>query len=1130
MDRIEVARQIAAALHAKAVAAGDDPWQPVAFALAEATRRGIDVEPTVPGATLLDGGRAIFRPADDMILYEDKGSAFDKAFLIAHELGHAVLGDADGAPAKSVDPARPAEPTPVGIDRIVDYGRRQRREVQMDLFAREFLLPREVLRQLHVDKGMTASAISAKAGAPLDVVAQQLFDALLLPPVTKNDERLQAKKPLNQLQEAAAEHRGCAYLLEAGPGTGKTQTLVARVESLLRDGVDPRQILPLTFSNKAAREMSERIAVVDKDAAAAMWIGTFHAFGLDIIHRFHDRLGLPANPRMMDRTEAAELVEEEFPRLGLTQYRDVYDPTSKIVDILAAISRAKDEVVDHDDYAALAQAMSRDTPEGIVAGEKAAEVAKVYGAYEALKCERQCVDFGDLVLRPVQLLESDGAVAQELRERYQHVLVDEYQDVNRSSVRLLTALRPDGENLWVVGDARQSIYRFRGASSFNMSRFGNEDFAGAKSGRLRRNYRSVKQITDAFSSFASEMKVGGEDATLEADRGEGTHQPAVVTVDQADQEIVLLADTIEEMRRAGHAYRDQAVLSTGNDKLARLGTRLERLGIPVLFLGSLFERPEIKELLALLSTLIDRRAMGLVRTACRPEFEMPLGDIGVVLAHLRDHAERAGHWQKGLAKVEGLSREGQAGLSALADALAGFDETSSPWDVLAALLLDRTRIAAQIATSASIQDRAHGIAIWQFMNFVRAQPKDRGLPILRLLDRIRRLIRLRDDGDLRQIPEAAQSIDAVRLMTIHGAKGLEFEVVHVPGLNKDTIPRVGTPPACAPPDGMIAGATGSADDQFKAAQAQEHECLFYVALSRACDRLFLSAPIKTVNGRRRDPSPFLGRLGPGIDRRHVRPERACPAAPEDADISLISEGPLRFSAFQLALYETCPRRFFYTHVLEIGGRRRMTPFMRMHEAIRGLVEGILSGEVVLEAAADLKVKVDAALATQKLDEHGYADDYRALALAMVQYFVDSRRSLTQEAPQAMVLTFDDAEVTVRADDVLVRPGGGRILRRIRTGHMRSTEGKDVGAAAFLLAARRAFPDAEVEFLHLADQETRPIPLADRELTSRRGKLGDFLADVRRGRFPAKPSAYTCPSCPAFFICGPTPSGDLQKKF
>lgn len=1106
MDSIEVARQIAADLHARAVAAGDDPWEPVAFALAEAARRGIDVEPIARGARLLDGGRAIFMPADDLILYEDAGSAFDKAFLIAHELGHAALGDADGAPAKSVDPARPAEPTPVGIDRVVDYGRRQRREVQMDLFAREFLLPREVLRRLHVEEGMTASAIAVRAGAPFDVVAQQLLDALLLPPMARNEDRPKERKAPNPLQAAAAEHRGCAYLLEAGPGTGKTQTLVARVESLLRDGVDPRQILLLTFSNKAAREMSERIAAVDKDAAAAMWIGTFHAFGLDIIHRFHDRLGLPPNPRMMDRTEAAELVEEEFPRLDLTRYRDVYDPTTKIVNILAAISRAKDEVVDHEEYAALAQAMTRDTAENIVAADEAAEVAKVYSAYEELKRERQCVDFGDLVLKPVQLLESDSAVAQELRAKYQHVLVDEYQDVNRSSVRLLTALRPDGENLWVVGDARQSIYRFRGASSFNMSRFGNDDFPGATSGRLRRNYRSVKEITDAFSSFASKMQVGGDDATLEAERGEGAHLPAVVTVDQADEEIVLLADTIEEMRRAGHAYRDQAVLSTGNDKLARLGTRLERLGIPVLFLGSLFERPEIKELLALLSTLIDRRAMGLVRTACRPEFEMTLGDVGTVLLHLRDRAERAGHWQQGLA------------------------EAASPWDVLATVLLDRTRIAAQIATSDAIQDRARGIAIWQFMNFVCAQPKDRGLPIMRLLDRIRRLIRLRDDGDLRQIPEAAQSIDAVRLMTIHGAKGLEFEVVHVPGLNKGTIPRVGSTPACPPPDGMVAGATGSAEDQFRLAEAQEYECLFYVALSRARDRLFLSALTQDAIGRRRHPSPFLGRLGLAVDSRHVRPERSCPEAPEDANVSLVSEGPLRFSAFQLALYETCPRRFFYTHVLEIGGRRRLTPFMKMHEAIRGLVESILSGDVVVGAAADLKARVDAAITTQQLDEHGYADDYRALALAMVQYFVDSRSSLAHEAPQAMVLTFDDAEVTVRADDVLVRPGGGRILRRIRTGHRRSTEGKDVGAAAFLLAARRAFPDAEVEFLHLADQEARPIPLGEKDLPSRREKLGTFLADIRRGRFPAKPSAFTCPSCPAFFVCGPTPSGDLRKKF
>ena len=150
----------------------------------------------------------------------------------------------------------------------------------MDLFAREFLLPRKVARKLHVEDNLTASAIAQRLGAPFNVVAQQLLDALLLPPVTLQPETEKKARAPNPLQIEAAGHRGDAYLLEAGPGTGKTQTLTARVEGLLAAGIDPRRILVLTFSNKAAGEMAERIAVKHKDAAAAMWIGTFHAFGL----------------------------------------------------------------------------------------------------------------------------------------------------------------------------------------------------------------------------------------------------------------------------------------------------------------------------------------------------------------------------------------------------------------------------------------------------------------------------------------------------------------------------------------------------------------------------------------------------------------------------------------------------------------------------------------------------------------------------------------------------------------------------------------------------------------------------------------------------------------------------------
>ncbi|MFK4488897.1 UvrD-helicase domain-containing protein [Bradyrhizobium sp. USDA 336] len=1131
MDGVELARQAAANLHFQAVASGLDPWKPYEFAVAEAKRRGIDVETATPGAAVLDGGRATYVPADRLIIHEMAGSAFEQAFLVAHEIGHVELGDDNSVEAaQDIDPARAAERAPTGIDRVVDYGRRQRREVQMDLFAREFLLPRSTARKLHIEDNETASAIAKRLGAPFDVVAQQLFDALLLPPLTTDDGRERADRPLNSLQEAAATHRGEAFLLEAGPGTGKTQTLTARVEGLLADGVDPRRILLLTFSNKAAGEMAERIALKRKEAAAAMWIGTFHAFGLDLIRRFHKELGLPQDPQMMDRTEAVELLEAEFPRLGLTHYRNLYDPTQIIADILAAISRAKDEVVDATKYAELSLEMQRQAK---TVGERevaarAIEVARVYETYERLKQQAHRVDFGDLVSIPVQLLERDAAIRAHIQDQYDHVLVDEYQDVNRSSVRLLVALRSSGKNLWVVGDAKQSIYRFRGASSFNMVRFGKQDFPAGVRGRLKKNYRSVGEVVDAFSAFAITMKAGDPESGLEATRGAAGKPPELRTVDRAPQQTVALADTIEEMRRAGHNYRDQAVLCTGNEKLSNLGQDLERLGIPVLFLGSLFERPEIKDLFALLTILSDRRAMGLVRVACLPDFAMPMIDVATILDNLRGREGKPAEWLRDAELAANLSAQGKTAVETMASAMEGLDPATPAWIALATILLDRTRMIARIASSADVADRTRGIAIWQLMNFIRVQPAGKGLPIPRLLERVRRLVRLGDDRDLRQLPAAAQGIDAVRLMTIHGAKGLEFSVVHVPGLNSDTIPRTPPAPPCPPPDGMVEDGKGGAVEVFRAEQAEEQECLFYVAMSRARDRLFIYAPTQKSNGHNRPLSPFLSRIGDNLARQHIRPARTLPPPPEHADIALAIEGGLRFSSAQIGLYESCARRFFYTHVLQIGGRRTATPFMQMHEVVRTVYQAVVANGTTDAAALD-KMVTDA-LAAQGLADHGYAGEFKSFAAAMIDYFVSIRVGCTAEAPTALSLRFGTEEIIVRPDDVLLRPDGRRMLRRVQTGHQRSAEAKDVGAAAFLLAAQQAFPGAIVELVHLADETAQAIPLSDKELKSRKEKLGNFLRDIRLGLFPADPSPRTCPGCPAFFVCGPTPSGALPKKF
>lgn len=1130
MDAVELGRQRAAALHQAAVAAGADPWQPYAFAVAEATRRGLDVEPTARGATVLDGGRATLIAKDDLILHENEGTPFEQAFLIVHEIAHAELGDAPEADgAADIDPARTAEPSPTGTDRVVDYGRRERREVQMDLFAREFLLPRPVVRKLHLEEGMTASAIATKLGAPFDVVAQQMMDALLLPAIEPKVEETWVDKPLNEEQSDAAAHRGVAYMLEAGPGTGKTRTLTARIESLLEEGVDPRRILVLTFSNKAAGEMAGRLARRRPADAAAMWIGTFHAFGLDVIRRFHTEFDLPPNPRLIDKTEAVELVENEFPKLNLKHYRDLYDPTQKISDILLAISRAKDEVVDAEEYGRLAQAMKHVVPIARTEeAEKAIEVAEVYRRYEDLKKTSRCVDFGDLVALPVRLLEDNTAVREHLRREYDHVLVDEYQDVNRSSVRLLKALCGAGDNLWVVGDVKQSIYRFRGASSFNMRRFGREDFPGGKRGRLKKNYRSRPEIVARFSSFAADMTVGGAGSDLEATRQSVGRQPEFRTVTTANLQPAALAAAIREMTEQGYSFADQAVLCTGNEKLAVTGRELERLGIPVLFLGSLFERPEVKDMLAFLSLMIDRRATGLLRVACWPEFGMSMADVMALLGALREDKLDPLVWLRDPAVTTVASKSGQETIERLSRALEGFDLKSRPWEVLAALLFDRTRLAARLASSSDVSERAAAIAIWQFMNFVRVQPAAQGLPIRRLMDRVRRLLRLGDDRDLRQLPAAAQGIDAVRLMTIHGSKGLEFGVVHLPGMNKGTLPRAAKPPACLPPDGMIQEASGTGLEIFRAGQEEEQECLFYVALSRAEDRLFVYAATENAAGHRREPSEFVNRIG--LSARHLHDLGECPPPPEKLPIPINVDGVVSVSGFQIGLYESCPRRFFYTHVVEIGGRRTPTAFLQMHNAVRAVSKEIVSRGPSVPDKSEIGAMIDRAFAARDLTAHGYVTEFRDLAAQMVDYFVSQRAASTPEPPKPLGFSTEAGEIVVLPDDVLVQPGLGRIFRRLHTGHYREKDVKKLEAAAFAIAVQHHAAGAETQVLHLSDGRTSGITIAGRPLQTQRKHLEAALSGIRAGQFAPEPSSFTCPNCPALFICGPVPLGAFRKKF
>lgn len=1137
MDAYEVARHTAAALHEKAVQAGVDPYNSYALAKWAAEEISLDVDVVAPKAAALNGGQALFDPSGRLILHEQTSSPFLNAFLVGHELGHATLGDdQDPVVVPKINPATSAESAPVGEDRVVDYSRRQRREVQMDLFGRELLMPRPWLRELHLG-GMSASEIAEKLGAPFDAVAQQLLDALLLPPVTLEDAAEKPEKPLNPEQKDAAEHRGVPYLLEAGPGTGKTQTLVGRVRYLVEERkVDPREILVLTFSNKAAAELSDRIAARQPQAAAAMWIGTFHAFGLDLVQRFHKELKFAKEPRMMDRPEAIDLLEAEFTRLDISHYRNLWDPSEVLRDLLNAISRAKDEVVGPAEYASLAEAMRKraasiagngEATKALEAGAAAAEVAKVYEAYERLKHAAGAVDFGDLMSMPARLLQDNSGVSEQLRERYKHVLVDEYQDVNRASVKLLQSLTGGGENLWAVGDARQSIYRFRGASSFNMVRFTKEDFPGGISGRLVANYRSTEEIVSAYSNFARDMAAGVGPADLHAKRGPSKERPQHLQFPTNDFEGAALADAIQAQHAQGRAWRDQAVLCKGNDRLARLGAELERRGVPVLFLGSLFERPEIKDLLSVLSLLVDRRAMALARRTSLTTSPMALGDVASVLSNLRSSEVKPLAWlEADFAK--GVGQEGAIALTEMAELLAGFSSDDQPWDVLSKILLDRTRLAAEIAAADDISSRSRGLAVWQFLNFVRADKPQQGRPITRLLDRIRRLVLLADERDLRQLPLAAQSIDAVRLMTIHGSKGLEFDVVHLLGLNAQAFPWRGPGPKCPPPDDMIEGAKGTSQEATAASEAEEQECLFYVALSRARDGLLLYSAQSTTNGRPRKPSPYLERLGQ-LDTRAVTPVLGSDLDDDAVPIPVKFPAGMRFTENQLELYDRCPRRFFYTHILEVGGRRTGSAFTDMHDLVQSVVRS-LSQRPPEEADDAVVADVFAsAFDEHEIASHGYAPDFRRIAGELINFFAESRRGKSLREVTPIRLAVPGGEIVITPDEVL-HDGQGHLFRRVRSGHKSSKAEDGLAAAAFYLAAVDAFPGARVELVYLADAASTPVSFKAQALENRRGKVNEALSNIAAGRFSTEVSAFTCPRCPAFFICGPVGEGFVEKIF
>lgn len=1137
MNAFETVRNLAARLHEELVAAGANPRDPVALVNAAVNHLGLELTYLEPGDPALKAAKAVFDGQSGTICCENTGTPIERAQLVAHEIGHSVVHcKSSCCAADDVDPSRSTESAPVGLQKVEDYGQRERRELEANVFAREFLFPRPLARTLHLDEGLTAPEIVRASGLPLPLVRQQILDALLLPEILPEHAKPASPFTDDPAQEAAAAHRGTPYQLKAGPGTGKTRTLVRRVQSLLAEGVHSPSILALTFSNRTAGELSERLAkALGEEEAASIWVGTFHGFGLDIVRRFHDKLELPADPTLFDRSDAIAVLEEILPTLPLVHYKNLWDPVVVLREILQAISRAKDELATAADYRALAQNM-RDRAgdeDAIEAAEKCIEIASIYELYEEAKAKKGAVDFGDLIMLPAKLISEDSAVQAAVRVRHRHVLVDEYQDVNRASVLLVKALAGDGHNLWVVGDARQSIYRFRGASSANMTAFPS-DFAGAHTGQLTISYRSTQKIVDTFGAFAKGMDLPADlaDLRLNASRGEGTHLPEVRTFVTPGDEAAGIAASIKELEKDGVRLRDQAVLCRTNRRLNEIARALEDRGIPVLHLGSLFERDEIRDLLSILSLAADRYGAGLVRIAAMPRYAMPAQDVKRLIDYLRDGEKPALTRLAELSSVPGLSAVGAAATGRLAEDLKGIKTSGSPWDVLTTLLLDRTDLVRRLATGTEIGDRMRAVAVWQFLNFLRDQsPVATGSPIQTMLDRVRNLVLLAEERDLRQVPEAALQMDAVRLMTIHASKGLEFEAVHIPGLTVASLPGSYRGTQCPPPEGLIAGAEGSVADEAKRSHAQEEECLFFVAMSRSRTHLRLYLPQQQPNGGNRSPSPFLPRIA--AKTRSV-PSPAMMPLPADFrtpdPITLTIPAEWHRTHDRIVSYKKCPRRFFYTHIMGIGTARRTTPFDRTHSCIYEFIDWLAAQRVDASPAREAAHAAFEEIwqARGPLDS-AFKDDYRELARSVVDGLLRAGAGRRFREAEPLAINYRNGTIIVEPDEIAERDDGVIVVRKVRTGKRGKDEFDKLEWALFQKATAHHFgANAVVEAVHPSDSGVEEVPpLTKRKAQTREAWAEEVLSGIASGVFEPEVDQFTCPRCPHFFICAATPEGPLD---
>ena len=975
---------------------------------------------------------------------------------------------------------------------------------------------------------------------------------------------------LNAEQRAAVEHGEGPLLVVAGAGTGKTRVITERIRRLLeRDpSLQGENILGLTFTDKAAGEMKHRVVRAVGERAEGVWLSTFHKFCLEKILQ---RVNPDIQP--LDELDHRILLRRNIAELGLVHFRRLAEPAEFLKDFVAFFSRCQDELVTPEDFEKFVAELRRKYEEhkdSFAADarveaeehvERQEELARAYHVSERLLRERKLHTFGAQLLQAVEMLRADAALLKGMREQYRYILVDEFQDTNIAQLELLTLLAGERRNILAVGDDDQAIYRFRGASfgSFTifLERFCGPAEALGGAGKkkflvsLKQNYRSTHRIL----RVAGEVIAHNERSPLLPAKKLTTENPEgekirVVEFGGTAEEAEWVASEIERLREAGAAWRSMAVLYRKHTHREQVAEALARRRIPyVIRKLSILSNTLVRDLLAYLRVVgAWRNDVACARVLAVPYWRLEPRD----LARLAERAERNQRrplWDEvEAAENDPAIGSGKARLAELVAFVKGLRESARKKP--ASELLNELIAGLGVAPLESDADRKY---LERFVEFVKEwERKSEGK---RLADFLEYLGYFDELGGNITLDEEISG-DAVELMTVHSAKGLEFPHVFILRLTKREFPSGLRKQVFEFPEELMKEEKPKSDFW-----KQEERRLFYVALTRAKRRLTLS----TIVNRWNKQSPFLDDIlmnakiqkldtemsspqveaaapeeaaGPAADPKKARLGRLFGWAPENAraysNVALWARAyhpprpePLQLSASAIGEYESCPMKYMFEHMWKVrGGPHAQFTFGNvMHATIRELVRETRKGsKVPLEELFSIY--------DREWRSAGYPDDYqeseyRKAGREQLEAFHKSHtvapaHVLHQEKTFELPME-NDVVVTGRMDQVNRIEKDEIEIVDYKTGKPRDEKNaaESLQLSVYALAAREVLgtPASRMVFHYLTSNERVETTRDAKALTATKERIAEVADLIRAGEFPAK-KGYGCgfcdykPLCPA----------------